>query len=271
MIDAIDAIPPSTARVHILSDMTPEAQRLHAALVAALPDYATALFVERGYPLDRSAVDSIERATAVLDAELGSELDRPFREQRRSPLEIVRRALAIPSAVLAEAGVAPASAGGPLSEVDPYDLAPGSSSALGPAAHEAHLRWGVAKAAAFTDRKEGVSAEPVALVMADGRADRELLLSAVRARGMVPHVARNPGSVATTIERGSVVFALIDLAHRSARDAIAQLVEAAVPIIVYGDAIDDLTETGLRAQGVREVVDRQRLLADPSASLPVIA
>jgi hypothetical protein len=67
------------------------------------------------------------------------------------------------------------------------------------------------------------------------------------------------------------VFALVDLAHRSARDAIAQLVEAAVPIMVYGDAIDDLTETGLRAQGVREVVERRRLLADPSPFLPVIA
>ena len=51
----------------------------------------------------------------------------------------------------------------------------------------------------------------------------------------------------------------------------AQLVEAAVPIMVYGDAIDDLTETGLRAQGVREVANRRRLLADPSAFLPLIA
>lgn len=271
MIDATDAIPPSTSQVHILSDMTPEAQRLHAAFVAALPGYATALFVERGYPLDRSVVGSIERATAVLDAELGSELDRPFREQRRSPLEILRRALAIPSAALAEAGVAPASAGGPLSDVDPYDLAPGSSSALGPAAHEAHLRWGVAKAAAFTKGQEATSTKPVVLVMANGRADRELLLSAVQTRGMVPHAARNPGSVAAAIERGPVVFALVDLAHRSAREAIAQLVEAKVPIMAYGDAIDDLTETGLRAQGVREVVERRRLLADPSPFLPVIA
>jgi hypothetical protein len=257
--------------VHILSGMTPEAQQLHAAFVAALPGYVTALFVERGYPLDRSAVDSIERATATLDQELGSELDRSFREQRRSPLEIVRRALAIPSAALAEAGVAPAATGGPLSDIDPYDLAPGSSSALGPHAHEAHLRWGVAKAAAFTNREENAPAKPAVLVMADARADRELLVSAIEECGMDPHVARNPGSVATAIERGPVVFALVDLAHRSARDAIARLVESSVSTIAYGDAVDDLMETGLRAQGVRDVVDRQRLLADPSAFLPLIA
>ena len=257
--------------MHILSGMVPEAQRLHSAFVSALPAYTTAVFAGRGYPLDRSAVESIDRATAVLDAELGSELELPFREQRRSPLEIVRAVLAIPGGALAEAGVVPAGAGGPMSDVDPYDLAPGSSSALGPDAHDAHLRWGVAKAAAFISSEGTTPAEPVVLVMADGRVDREQLVQAVEAGGLLPSSVRNPGAVAAAIDRGPVVFALVDLAHRSARDAIVQLVEASVPTIVYGDAIDDLVETGLRAQGIREVVSRRRLLADPSAFLPLIA
>lgn len=251
--------------------MVPEAKRLHAAFVSALPGYVTAVFAERGYPLDRSAVESIERATAVLDVELGSELERPFREQRRSPLEIVRRVLGIAGDALADAGVVPTGTSGPLSDADPYDLAPGSSSVLGSEAHEAHLRWGVAKAAAFVGRGEPVAADPVVLVMADGRVDREELMSAVEMLGLRPQVARNPGAVASALDGGPVVFALVDLAHRSARDAIAQLVEASIPTIVYGDGIDDLVETGLRAQGVREVVDRRRLLADPSAFLPLIA
>ena len=251
--------------------MIPEAQRLHAAFVAALPDYATARFAEQGYPLDRSSVDSIERATAALDAELGSELELPFREQRRSPLQIVRWALTIPGDALAAAGVAPAAPGGPRSDVDPYDLAPGSSSALGYEAHDAHLRWGVAKAAAFINREEAAPVQPLVLVMADERVDREQLMSAVEMRALHPYAARNPAAVATALERGPVVFALVDLAHRASRDAITRLVEASVPTIVYGDTIDDLTETGLRAQGVRDVVDRQRLLADPSAFLPLIA
>jgi hypothetical protein len=251
--------------------MVPEANRLHAAFVAALPGYATAVFAERGYPLDRSAVESIDRATALLDVELGSELELPFREQRRSPLEIVRWVLEIPSSALADAGVVPAATSGLMSGVDPYDLAPGSSSALGPDAHEAHLRWGVAKAAAFIRKREAAPGEPMVLVMADGRADREELTRAVEERGMRPLVARNPGGVASAIDGGLVVFALVDLAHRSARDAITQLVEASTPTIVYGDAIDDLIETGLRAQGVRGVVNRRRLLEDPTAFLPLIA
>ena len=251
VIDASDAKPPSSSQAHILSGMVPEAKRLHAAFVSALPGYVTAVFAERGYPLDRSAVESIERATAVLDAELGSELERPFREQRRSPLEIVRRVLGIPGDALGDAGVVPTGTSWPLSDADPYDLAPGSSSVLGSEAP--------------------VAADPVVLVMADGRVDREELMSAVEMLGLRPQVARNPGAVASALDGGPVVFALVDLAHRSARDAIAQLVEASTPTIVYGDGIADLVETGLRAQGVREVVDRRRLLADPSAFLPLIA
>ena len=68
-----------------------------------------------------------------------------------------------------------------------------------------------------------------------------------------------------------MVFALVDLAHRSAGDAIGQLIEARVATVAYGDSISDLVETGLRAQGVRDVVDRQRLLAAPAAFIPVVA
>ena len=251
--------------------MVPEAQRLLATFVSALPTYATAVFVERGYPLDRSAVESIERATAVLDTELRSELDLPLREQRRSPLEIVRRALAIPSDALYEAGVAPVDSPGLRNGADPYDLAPGSSSALGREAHEAHLRWGVAKAAAFTSGEAHTPAHPVALVMAENRSDREELSMAIEAMGTTALAARNPAAVANAIDNAMVLFAVVDLDHRSARESITRLTEATVPTVVYGTAIDDLAETGLRAQGVRDVVDRHRLLADPSSFLPLIA
>lgn len=251
--------------------MTPEAQRLHAAFVSAFPAYATAVFADRGYPLDRPSVESIERATAVLDAELGSELELSFREQRRSPLEIVRRVLAIPSDALGDAGVVPVGSSGPRSEADPYDLAPGSSSALGIEAHEAHLRWGVAKAAAFATVETQAPVHPFGLVMAENRSDREELMAAIESVGMGSLAARNPGAVANAIDRGTVVFAIVDLAHRSARESITRLTDAAIPTIVYGASIDDLTEVGLRAQGVRNVVDRRRLLADPSAFLPQIA
>jgi hypothetical protein len=251
--------------------MVPESQRLHASFVAALPAYLTERFTDYGYPLDRATVEAIEEATAALGGELGAELALPFREQRRSPLEIVRQVLAIPNAVLEENEILPTVSSTSLSEDDPYGLAPGSSSDLGPVAYEAHLLWGAAKAAAFTGAVPVVPPRPTVAVMAAIRSDRDDLAGLIEAAGLRCLAVRNPGAVAGAVEAGSVVFAIVDLAHRSARDAVGQLIAAGIATIVYGESIDDLIETGLRAQGVRDVVDRRRLMADPVTFIPVIA
>lgn len=269
-IDADNATHSTRFSAHILPVMVPEALRLHTAFVSVLSEYTTALFAERGYPLDRRSVASIGEATAVLDDALAFELDLPFLEQRRSPMEIVRLALAIPGQALSDADVIPHDPSGGGSPDDPYGLAPGSSAALGREAHEAHLRWGVAKAEAFAEGLAPRPEHPTAVLMAPDRADRETLVAAIERHGFRCEVARNPGAVVAALDAGHVAAAIVDLEHRSARDAIARLTARAVMTVVYGDAIDDLTETGLRAQGVREVVDRRRLLADPSAFLPLI-
>jgi hypothetical protein len=250
--------------------MVPEAQRLCAVFVAAMPSYVTALCAERGYPLDRQTVESIEEAAATLDAALTAELERDFRAQRRSPLEIVRASLVIVSGSLSERGVTPVDPTGRGSEDDPYGLAPGSSIDLGQEAHEAHLQWGVAKAGAFVGDAAPKVAKPAVAVMASDRADRDALVSSVEERGMTCVVVRNPGGVAVALEYGATMVAVVDLAHRSGRDAIGRFTAGGVTTIAYGDAIDDLLETGLRAQGVRHVVDRQRLLADPTGFIPLV-
>lgn len=251
--------------------MVPEAQRLQASFVAALPAYLTARFTEHGYPLDRASVESIEGATAVLSSELGHELALPFKEQSRSPLEIVRQVLVIPTEALAETGTPPVAASALMLENDPYGLAPGSSCDLGPAAHEAHILWGAAKAEAFTGAAPTVPSRATMVVMAENRADRDQLVALVEGSGLRCLAVRNPGAVAGAIESDSVVFALVDLAHRSARNAVDQLTASRIATVVYGDSINDLIETGLRAQGVRDVVERWRLMADPVAFIPVIA
>ncbi len=250
--------------------MVPESQRLHATFVAALPAYLTALCAERGYQLDRNMVEAIEQATSILDTELAAELDQGFREQRRSPLEIVRAALAVVSHSLSESGIAPVDPSGRRSVGDPFGLAPGSSSDLGAEAHEAHLRWGVAKAAAFVGDAAPRVAEPAVAVMAADRADRDAITSFVGERAMACVAVRNPGAVEAALRDRAIMVAVVDLAHRSARDAIEQFVAGGAATIAYGDAIDDLLETGLRAKGVRHVVERQRLLADPASFIPLI-
>ncbi len=250
--------------------MVPEAQRLHVAFVAAIPSYVAAVCAERGYPLDRAMIEAIDEATAVVDAELAAELERDFRVQRRSPLEIVRVALASVSHVLSDGGVTARDPSGRDSEEDPFGLAPGSSSELGAEAHEAHLRWGVAKASAFVGDAAPTLVKPTVAVMASDRAERESLVASIEGRGMSCVAVRNPGAVEASLDDRAVMVAVVDLAHRSARDAIDRFVEHGVTTIAYGDAIEDLLETGLRAQGVRHIVDRHRLLADPGGFIPLI-
>jgi len=255
----------------ILVSMVPEARRLHAALVAAFPAYMTQVYADRGYLLDRNSVEAIEEATALLDGELAVELELPFRDQHRSPLEVFRAALALVAGSLARAGVSPVAAADERTRSDPYGLDPGSSSILGPDAHDAHVAWGSAKARAFIiGVGPGSRIQRGAIVMSSDADDRGRVVKALESRGTRCQPVRNPAAVALAIENESVLIAIVDLSHRSARDAIDRLVASSVPVVTYGTDIDDLTETGLRAQGVRSVVDRAAFLEDPGRFIPPV-
>jgi hypothetical protein len=266
-----DGRPVTFGWVHILTGMVPEAQRLHSTLVSAFPAYVTAVFAERRYPLNRVTASATEEATALFDVELAVVLEQDYREQRQSPLELFRAALAVLAVTLADTGVSPAATQPSTAEGDTYGLAPGSSSVLGTEAHEAHLVWGAAKASAFMAERSTVPTAPAILLVAADRGDQATLVPRLNSPGVDCLVARNPGAVAAAIERRQILVACIDLGHRSARDVVIQLLEVAIPTIVYGDDIDDLIETGLLAQGVRTVVRRGDFVGDPSRFLPRLA
>ena len=151
--------------------MVPEAQRLCAVFVAAMPSYVTALCAERGYPLDRRTVESIEEAAATLDAALTTELERDFRRSAEA-LSSSRELRWRPVSGRCPSGRHPVDPTGRGSADDPYGLVPGSSIDLGQEAHEAHLQWGVAKAGEFRGRRAPKVAKPAVAVMASDRADR---------------------------------------------------------------------------------------------------
>jgi len=257
--------------MHNLMAMLSESQRLHAALVAAFSGYVTGVFAERGYPLDRPSVEAIEQAATVLDVELADEMELPFTDQKKSPLEIFRAALGLVAASLERRGVMPVGAGPRPRDDDPYGLVPGSSSVLGPEAHEAHVAWGVAKAAAFTGQATTKQVERSVVVVASDRGEREAIVVAIRERGLPCRAVRNPAGVAAAIEEGAALAAAVDLSHRSGREIISRLVTAGISTVVYGDAVDDLVTTGLLAQGVHTVVERGRFISDPLEFLPTLA
>ncbi len=264
----VDGRRPTLDQVHILNAMVPEAQRLHSTLVSAFPAYVTAVFTERGYPLSRTTALAIEEATAFLDLELAVVLEQEYREQRRSPLELFRAALEMLAVALADSGVSPAATGLSTAQGDTYGLAPGSSNALGPDAHEAHLAWGGAKASAFMAGRSTTPAEPAVLLMAADRGERDALAPLLQSPGVECLAARNPAAVALAIEQRTVLIAFVDLSHRSSRGVVARLLETGIPTVVYDDDVDDLVEAGLRAQGVRAVIARSEFVADPTRFLP---
>lgn len=248
--------------------MVPEAQRLHAALVSAFPAYTTALFADRGYPLDRETVETIEAATATLDLDLAEELEHSFVEQRRTPLEVFSIALSSLDPILGAADIEESRDGRPG---DPYALAPGSSAALGDAVQAAHTQWGAAKAIALTRVDRTSPPRPGIVVLTMDRVARQQLCEAAEDSGFRCHAARNPSAVASALGTDTIKLAFVDLAHRAAYDAVQRLTKAGVATIVFGSGIDDLTETGLRAAGVKSVVERDRLLSAPKEHLPRIS
>ena len=249
--------------------MVPEAQRLHAALVSAFPAYVTGLFAERGYALDRDAVDAIEVATSQLDLELADELGRPFLEQRRTPLEMFGSALQGLNPML---DATDASAPDDARPGDPYGLAPGSPELLGDAVQAAHQRWGEAKATALTSVVDRAAKQrPGVVVLTMDRVARQRLCDAAERAGLQCFGARNPSAVDNALATGKIRLAFVDLAHRAAYESIERLTNADVPTAVFGATIDDLTETGLQAAGVTLVVERERLLSAPEDHLPKVA
>ncbi|MDE3086628.1 MAG: hypothetical protein KGJ77_07660 [Acidobacteriota bacterium] len=104
-------------------------------------------------------VDRVRRAAAEAAAGIGDELRAALAadvdRQRTTPLAVVRGAVAVPTAALAEAGVPPvvrdrfAEARFPE---DPYGLTPASLASLSAEVGELALAWGAAKAAAHRAR-----------------------------------------------------------------------------------------------------------------------
>ena len=88
-------------------------------------------------------------ATTAVAPQVRALLALDIDDQRTGPLALVREAVAYPTAVLADAGVAPADRDAQavaLFPDDVYDLTPASFADLDPALAEAGIAWGAAKA-----------------------------------------------------------------------------------------------------------------------------
>lgn len=252
--------------------MIGDRSELHESFVEAYPAYVARTLDSMGLAVDEVLADAIVEGAAVLDGLLTS-FDRldPI-DQRHSPLELFREALRPVDRALGMAGLPtpdPARGLGATSEGaagdratwdratwDRYALAPGSSQVLGHRAHEAHVRWGLAKAAVLAPMVN----RPYARIVASG--DRfDALSSAVTELG---YRTVSP-------DDGPPAVAIIDASVPGGHDAIRRAVAEGAHVVAFGDAIDDLESVALRALGATLVVTTSALLRDPQAHLPAIA
>jgi hypothetical protein len=140
-------------------------EALAAALEAALPGWVVRSVEGRwqdwkgAAALPAEARAEAERAGARARAEVGEQLRvllaRDVDEQRVNPLDLVRRAVSYPAAVLRLAGV-PEVVRDEFAERafpdDVYDLAPASFADIDQSVYEPGLEWGAAKAHAHLAR-----------------------------------------------------------------------------------------------------------------------
>lgn len=237
--------------------MNTEPRTLRDTFVEAYPRYVAQLLTGRGVEMVEVVADAIVEGTSVLDGLLETLEATSFQMQRQSPLELFREALRPVGRALDTVGVQPVEVptGSAFTSWDTYGLSPASSAELGSKAHEAHLRWGIAKARAMSALPSPPERPSIAVwcSVQDRRTIEEQVVSA--------------GYVVTD-RHGQASLAIVDVDTDVFEDDLAVAMQSAGRAIVYGSAIDDIQQTALRARGVWKVVDRQQILSGLSAVLP---
>jgi hypothetical protein len=145
---------------HVSSEEFQQAgESLIEAILEVLPQWARSHVVRLGgYSLVEAGKASGVAAAAGLAGELRALIDTDSDLQSTTPLAIVRRAVAWPTAVLTAAGVVP----GPRDPFtadrfpeDIYEITPASWSDFGEEVNDLGIRWGVMKALLHKQRHSG--------------------------------------------------------------------------------------------------------------------
>ena len=191
--------------------------------------------------------EAIDRGAEWLAAALRDLLELPYREQRRSPLEVFQEAMSAPTEALSARGIEEVA----RDEVtvaalpgDRFGLAPASSQELGESAWAAHLAWGAAKA---------VRMKPTAIVLTRNLLDRSRIEEAAEQAGYRPVMVP---ALPAEIERHAV--GMVDLEHPGADEAIRRLADVCGRVVAFGPHVDDLAMTRARSLGASDAVPRSR-------------
>lgn len=140
--------------------------RLVDAVESAVPGWITLCVTTRARQAGVDLDDEVRSTTERMAARAASEVTGELREllatdiddQRGSPLEILRRAVRFPTAVLRRAGVPPVVRDDFSRREfpdDDYALTPGAFADVDEVLHEPAIAWGAAKAHVHLARRRG--------------------------------------------------------------------------------------------------------------------
>ena len=258
--------------------MSPESARLRQALVEAFPGYVHRMIEARALPAGASIDAAVDEGRRRLADELDELFGRSFSEQDRSPMQLFRDALAIPTAALEAVEAEPVDrdpADTALLPEDRYGLAPAGSQDLGEDVWRAHLAWGIAKAEGVAGMVPVAASQgptrPVAALVGMDLMDRSKIEAAAHAAGYELTVLRNPAAITAAIADRPPVVVFVDLAHRSADEAIRQFGDSGVRAVAYGPHVDDIALMRARSLGAVDAVPRSRFFRDLSRWFPALA
>jgi hypothetical protein len=199
--------------------------------------------------------DRLDVAASAMVHDLRALLNQDIADQRIGPLEILRGAIPEPTAILAEANVAPVERDDFAQRNFPndvYNLTPASFADVDPSLHEPGIVWGAAKAHVHLRRRREAPATQSAIEVEPTRQIVALsvdLMDRSKISGALPD-AKLVRSFAKLVELDSTadVF-LVDLGRI---DDPAVLAELSTPVIAFGSHVDDAvlaaaTEAGAEA------------------------
>ncbi len=229
--------------------------------------------------------EGLRQGVQWLEGELSQWAAQTASEQHRGPLQIFQTAVAFPTAALEAAGVAPPERDASAIQALPgdlYGLAPASSRDIGGDAWRAHIEWGIAKARLIAEVVPAADAPPgdassrpkgmpalVAVTMS--QADRASIHLVASGRGLPVRHWRNPGAIASGLEGETPRWAVVDIDHAAADEAVRLLSAAGVKVAVYGPDPDDIAMARWMALGAATVVPHDRLVAVLESWLPLQA
>jgi hypothetical protein len=261
----------------VTTDPFSPADDLAAALVAAFPRYLTDKIDELSVADGELLAEAVAAATTELEASLNELVATPPLDQTQSPLELVRRATAPISALLAELEVPPPARDEQAAEIHPddvYDLYPATSRDLGEEAWRLHLQWGLEKArlvgGLIPADAEKVATMPSVALFGVAMDLRDRLSSAIAERRFAVLLWRNPAALEEGIRRAPELV-LVHLRHPNAHEAVRRLVASDIRVVAIGELVDDFMMAGVMALGAEDVVESDRIVDRLDDFLPRIA